>query len=77
MELELMVEAGLTPRQVLISATADAAACIGLTDLGTLEPGKWADFIVLSEDPLTDIKNMRSIESVWIAGNRVPDKEQS
>ena len=77
MELELMVEAGLTPRQVLISATADAAACIGLTDLGTLEPGKWADFIVLSEDPLTDIKNMRSIESVCIAGNRVPDKEQS
>jgi imidazolonepropionase-like amidohydrolase len=34
--------------------------------------GKMADFVVLNEDPLADIKKMRSIDSVWIAGNRVP-----
>jgi len=40
--------------------------------VGTLETGKWADFVVLNEDPLTDIEKMRSIDSVWISGNRVP-----
>jgi imidazolonepropionase-like amidohydrolase len=40
-----------------------------------LEPGKWADFVVLTEDPLADITHTRSIESVWIAGNRVPERE--
>ncbi len=74
MELWLMVEAGLTPMQALVSATRDAARCLDLSDLGTLEAGKWADFIVLESDPLEDIRNTRSIESVWIAGNRVPSK---
>jgi len=73
MELAMMAEAGLTPKQILMAATGDAARCLGFTDVGTLEPGKWADFIVLDENPLTDIKNMRAIDSVWIAGNRVPD----
>ncbi|MFQ5675591.1 MAG: amidohydrolase family protein [bacterium] len=77
LELELMAKAGLTPMQIIAAATRDAASSLGLTHLGTLEPGKWADFIVLGEDPLEDIKNSRSIESVWIAGNRVSDKEQS
>ena len=40
--------------------------------LGTLARGRAADFIVLSRDPLQDIRNTRTIESVWIAGNRVP-----
>ena len=40
-------------------------------DLGTLEPGKWADFVVLNADPFVDIHNIRRIASVWIAGNRV------
>jgi imidazolonepropionase-like amidohydrolase len=72
MELEMMAKAGLTPRQVLASATRDAARCMKLdAELGTLEPNKWADFVVLDADPLTDITNVRRIDSVWIAGNRV------
>jgi imidazolonepropionase-like amidohydrolase len=74
MELSLMAEAGLTPMQILLSATRDAARCLGLEEVGTLEVGKWADFVVLTADPLLDINNSRSIESVWIAGNRVPPK---
>lgn len=75
-ELDLMAKAGLDPMQILVSATGEAARCVGLADdIGTLETGKWADFIVLAENPLTDINNARSIESVWIAGNRVPARE--
>lgn len=73
-ELELMVEAGLTPEQALQSATRDAAACMGVSDeVGTLQPGKWADFVVLTADPLENIRNTRTIDSVWTAGNRVPE----
>jgi imidazolonepropionase-like amidohydrolase len=72
MELELMVKAGLTPRQALESATRGAARCMRLDrDLGTLERGKWADFVVLDGDPLANISNVRRISSVWIAGNKV------
>ncbi|MGQ0647686.1 MAG: amidohydrolase family protein [Gemmatimonadaceae bacterium] len=71
MELELMVKAGLTPRQALSSATRDAARCMRVEALGTLERGKWADFVVLDADPLSNIGNIRRISSVWIAGNRV------
>src|SRR5438445_5948241 len=66
MELELMAKSGLTPRQVLTASTRDAARCMKLDqDVGTLEPGKWADFVALNADPLVDIKNTRAIDSVW------------
>lgn len=72
LELEELVKSGLTPTQALRSATGDAARCIGLADrLGTLHPGGYADFIVLSRNPLDDIRHTRTIESVWIAGNQV------
>jgi imidazolonepropionase-like amidohydrolase len=72
MELELMARAGLTPKKVLLSATSGAARCQKLDrDLGTLEPNKWADFVVLDADPLADINNARKISDVYIAGNRV------
>jgi imidazolonepropionase-like amidohydrolase len=70
-EMELMVESGLTPMQVLVAATKQAAEFLGATDLGTLERSKWADLIVLDRNPLDDIKNTRTIHAVYIAGNQV------
>ena len=70
-ELQMMVEAGMTPMQVLVAATGDAARLQGFDDLGTIQPGKHADMLVLDADPLADITNTRSINSVWIAGRRV------
>lgn len=75
LEMEMMAAAGMTPMEILTSATGNAARCVGLdAELGTLEPGKRADFVVLMENPLEDIRNTRSIESVWIEGNQVPQR---
>ena len=71
MEFDLMAEAGLTARQILLSATSVAADCLNLDDLGTLEPGKWADFVVIEQNPLADINALHSIKAVYIAGNAV------
>ena len=71
-ELELMVQAGLTPMQALTAATGSAAKFLKAKDLGTLEPNKWADLIVLDRNPLDDIKNTRTIDAVYIAGNPIP-----
>jgi imidazolonepropionase-like amidohydrolase len=57
--------------QIIVSATKNAAECMGLKDLGMIKPGYKADFIVLTKDPLTNIRNSRTIESVWIAGEDV------
>lgn len=70
-ELARMVEAGLTPMQAIVSATGHAAEFLGAKELGTLEAGKWADLVVLQQNPLADISNSRTIESVYIAGNKV------
>ena len=71
-EMEMMQRAGLTPKQVLAASTRDAARCQKLDrEIGTLESGKWADFVALDADPLADISNIKKIDSVWIAGNRV------
>lgn len=72
MELEMMVKAGMTPMQALVAATGGAARVMKLdSKIGTLQQGKWGDFIVLNANPLTDIRNTRQIDSVWIAGHRV------
>jgi imidazolonepropionase-like amidohydrolase len=76
-ELQLMVEAGLTPAQAIDAATRRAAMFLGAEDLGTLEPTKWADFVVLDADPLADIRNSRKIRSVYIAGSEVPSINQA
>jgi imidazolonepropionase-like amidohydrolase len=72
MELQLMVDAGLTPEQALLSATSVTADCLRLEDVGRLEAGKHADFLVLGGDPLQDIQATRRLERVYIGGQRVP-----
>ncbi|MPZ17404.1 MAG: amidohydrolase family protein [Luteitalea sp.] len=72
LELERMVEAGLTPMQAIVAATGDAARCMNIADrVGTLKAGLQADFLVLQRDPLEDIRNTRTLESVWIGGAQV------
>ncbi len=68
LELQLMVDAGLTPSEALESATRVAAECVGMERVGTLEPGSWADFLVLGADPLTDIGATRELEQVYVGG---------
>ena len=71
-ELELMVEAGLTPLQAIQAATENAATVLKINKMyGTLEPGKKADFIILNENPENNILNTRKIRSVWKNGKEV------
>jgi len=72
LEMRMMVDAGMSPLEVIRSATSVAAQCLGLEDLGTLEEGKWADIVVLDANPLENIDNTKTLSDVWIAGNRVP-----
>jgi imidazolonepropionase-like amidohydrolase len=71
LEMQMMAEAGLTPMEIIVSATKNAAAYMGLKDLGAIAPGHWADFIVLDADPLEDIRNVRRISKVYIGGAEV------
>ena len=73
-ELENMVAAGLTPAEVIVAATRDAAAVLRLDQLGTVAAGKSADFIVLDANPLDDIANVRRIAKVYLRGQEV-DRE--
>jgi imidazolonepropionase-like amidohydrolase len=67
-EMELLVGAGLTPREALRAATRNGAVLLGVDSLGLLAPGKAADLVVLSKDPLVDIRNTRAIEAVMTRG---------
>jgi imidazolonepropionase-like amidohydrolase len=69
--LELYVDAGFTPMQAIESATRIAAASMGMSaTMGTIEPGKRADLIVLTADPLANISNIRKLKWV-VADGRV------
>ncbi len=75
LELGLWVKAGATPWQALQAATCHAAELCGVgEDLGTIEPGKLADLIVVAADPLDDITNLRRLLLVLKAGRVVSDK---
>lgn len=68
-ELELMAQAGLTPMQILVAATQNAAHVFSASpEFGTIEVGKLADLVLLTADPLADIKNARKIEKVVKSG---------
>jgi imidazolonepropionase-like amidohydrolase len=70
-ELEAMVGAGMTPAQVIVAATSRPAEYFGLGDTGTLAPGKRADFLVLTVNPLDDIRHTRRIEAVYLNGRAI------
>lgn len=71
-EIRLLGEAGLSPTQILLAATRGAAAHIGRSDdLGTLEPGKIADLIIVDGNPLEDLAALRSVEVVVREGEVV------
>jgi imidazolonepropionase-like amidohydrolase len=72
LELELMVQAGLTPLQAIGVGTKNSAIALQIDKMyGTLEKGKMADLIILSDNPVNDIKNTRKIEAVYKAGKEV------
>jgi imidazolonepropionase-like amidohydrolase len=64
-ELELFAQAGLTPFEVLQTATLRAAEALGEgSNLGSIEAGKLADLVIVADDPLTDVKNARKVRTV-------------
>jgi imidazolonepropionase-like amidohydrolase len=74
-EMELLVEAGMKPMDVIVAASRKAAEYLGQEkELGTVEPGKMADLIILSNNPLENIRNTRRIEQVVYAG-RIIDRD--
>ena len=74
LEMGLWVKAGATPWQTLTAATRNAAElCGACDDLGTIEPGKLADLIVVADDPLADIQNLRRLLLVFKDGRVVAD----
>ena len=78
MEMELYVEAGLSPMDAIVAATATGAARmppVGEADFGTLESSKVADLIVLNADPLVDIRNTLEIDRVMRLGEWVDRSE--
>src|SRR5207237_173793 len=71
LEMEDMVISGMTPAQVIMASTRNAAEFLKLADAGTIAAGKSADFLVLDANPLADIKNPRRISNVYLRGNAV------
>jgi imidazolonepropionase-like amidohydrolase len=75
-ELELLVEAGLTPVDALRAATVLPARYFGLPDRGVIEAGQRADLVLIAGDPLADIGATRKIERVWCTGIESCDPAQ-
>jgi imidazolonepropionase-like amidohydrolase len=73
--LELLHRAGLSPLEVIVSATSQAARSMGVErEIGTLEPGKLADFVYVDGDPLRDVRALGRVEAVVLDGRLVVDK---
>jgi imidazolonepropionase-like amidohydrolase len=71
-ELQSLVMAGIPPDEAIVDATSVAAKALKLDQrLGTVAPGKSADFVVLDANPLDDIANTRRIDKVFLRGQEV------
>ena len=77
LEMALWVRAGATPMQTIEAATRSAAQVCGVgAEVGTVEPGKLADLLVVRDSPLDDIANLRGVEMVFKDGRLVSDRRQ-
>ena len=75
-ELRLLAEAGLSPMDILISATKNGALALGKEEeLGTIEMGKQADLLILNSNPLESVENFSKIDQVIVQGNLIERKE--
>lgn len=74
-ELELLVQAGLTPVEALTAATSTPARIFGLDDRGRIAPGLRADLVLVSGNPTQDILATRDIDQVWKGGVRLDRRE--
>lgn len=70
-EMELLVDAGLSPMQALQAASKNGADLFGLSKVGTVAVGKWADMVILRDSPLADVRNSKNIEMVMKGGRVV------
>jgi imidazolonepropionase-like amidohydrolase len=72
LELEAMVAAGMSPSDALVTATSTAADALGWADrIGSLEPGKMADLLVVGGNAVSDIGMLKDVRGVWLAGQCV------
>lgn len=67
-ELQLLVAAGLTPREALLAATRNGALLLGVDTLGLIAPGEAADLVILTRDPMSRIQNTLAVEQVMVRG---------
>jgi imidazolonepropionase-like amidohydrolase len=63
-DLEMLVEAGLSPMEAIVAATGASAKGIGFPDVGTVKPGKYADLVFVDGDPLKDIKILQDLKRI-------------
>ena len=74
-EILAHVDIGLSPMEAIVSATGDSARSCWIDNrVGTLEPGKKADILVVNGDPSIDIKALRNIQDIYLSGSRVNRK---
>jgi imidazolonepropionase-like amidohydrolase len=72
-EVDAMVEAGMAPGDALLAATRQCAEAIGIgREVGTLEPGKQADMLVVEGNPLEQVRSLLNVRAVFLGGVQVP-----